>query len=265
MAGNVREWCWNESNENFRFCLGGAYNDPIYKFADAIIFDPFDRSAENGFRCMQPLPNNTVPAAAYKPIITKVRDYAKETPVSEEEFLIYKNTLYSYDKSALNPVVISRDDTYDEWVHETIGFDAAYSNERMNLHLFLPKNASGPYQTIIYFPGSAALFLREFEYNILLEFVVRSGRAVALPIYKGTFERNTGLPTNRPDMSETYRNHVIWWAKDLSRSIDYLEMRKDIQKDKIGYYGLSWGAIMGAIFPAVEERINACVFIDILD
>ncbi|MBN2590295.1 MAG: protein kinase [Sedimentisphaerales bacterium] len=261
MPGNVREWCWNESDNNFRYILGGAFNDPIYKFADAINFDPFDRSAENGFRCMKILPNSTIPANAYASVITKVRDYSKETPIPEEEFLIYKETLYSYDTSDLNPVIIARDDTPDEWVHETIGFDAAYGHERMNLHLFLPKNINPPYQVVFYFPGSSALFLRDFEGCGLPEFIVRSGRAVAYPIYKGTYERNTGLPTNRPDMSETYRNHVIWWSKDLSRSIDYLEQRDDIQHDKIGYYGLSWGAILGAIFPAVEERINMCVFI----
>ncbi|MBN1975292.1 MAG: protein kinase [Sedimentisphaerales bacterium] len=261
MAGNVREWCWNESDNSLRYILGGAFNDPIYKSSDGIRFDTFDRSAENGFRCMKLLPNSTIPASAYAPVITRVRDYSKETPISEEEFLIYKESLYSYDKSKLNPVMIAIDDTPDEWIHETIGFDAAYGHERMNLHLYLPKNTAPPYQLVFYFPGSSALFLRDFEGRGLPEFIVRSGRAVAYPIYKGTYERNTDLPTNRPDMSMRYSNHVIWWAKDLSRSIDYLELRDDIQHDKIGFYGLSWGAILGAILPAVEERINTCILI----
>ncbi|MEJ2647308.1 MAG: bifunctional serine/threonine-protein kinase/formylglycine-generating enzyme family protein [Sedimentisphaerales bacterium] len=261
MPGNVREWCWNEADNNTRYILGGAFNDPVYKFAGAIKFDPLDRSTENGFRCMQILPNSTVPSIAYAPVVTQVRDYSKETPVSEEEFLTYKTMLYSYDESDLNPVVIDRDDTPDEWIHETIGIDAAYGNERMNLHLYLPKNTEPPYQVVFYFPGSSALFLRDFEGRGLPEFIVRSGRAVAYPIYKGTYERTTGLPTNRPDMSRNYRNHVIWWSKDLSRSIDYLELRDDIQHDKIGFYGLSWGAVLGAIFPAVEERISTCVLI----
>ncbi len=87
MPGNVREWCWNEADNNLRYILGGAFNDPIYKFADGIRFDPFDRSAENGFRCMKVLPNSTIPASAYAPVVKQVRDYSKETSISDEEFL----------------------------------------------------------------------------------------------------------------------------------------------------------------------------------
>ena len=55
MAGNVREWCWNDSTrEGQRFILGGGWNDPAYAFAsDAVAQPPFDRSASNGFRCIQ--------------------------------------------------------------------------------------------------------------------------------------------------------------------------------------------------------------------
>ena len=49
------------------------------------------------------------------------------------------------------------------------------------------------------------------------------------------------------------------WAKDLSRSIDYLETRDDIDTERLAYYGLSWGGAMGAIMPAVEERIRCNV------
>ena len=47
--------------------------------------------------------------------------------------------------------------------------------------------------------------------------------------------------------TELYRDHVIYWSKDLGRSIDYLETRPDLDPQKIGYYGLSWGAAMGPI------------------
>lgn len=52
---------------------------------------------------------------------------------------------------------------------------------------------------------------------------------------------------------------MIMWAKDLSLTIDYLETRDDIDADKIAYYGVSWGASMGAIMPSVEKRIKASV------
>jgi eukaryotic-like serine/threonine-protein kinase len=262
MAGNVQEWCWNQAEEDRRYILGGAWNDQLYKFAGATRFDPFDRSLTNGLRCIKNAPGSEILPRAYEPITIKVRDYANETPISDEAFLLYKTSLYNYDDHKnLNPVLLASDETEDYWSHETISFDAAYNNERMVVHLYLPKNTSPPYQVVIYFPGSAAAFVREYSASAPLQFILRSGRAVLYPIYKGTYERSTGLTSTRPDMSESYRNHIIWIAKDLSRSIDYLQTRDDIQHDKIGYFGWSWGAALAAIFPAVEERINACVLI----
>ena len=49
------------------------------------------------------------------------------------------------------------------------------------------------------------------------------------------------------------------WVKDASRALDYVDSRPDLDHDKIGYYGYSWGAVMGAIIPAVEPRIKANV------
>ena len=49
------------------------------------------------------------------------------------------------------------------------------------------------------------------------------------------------------------------WAKDLARSIDYLETRKDIDVGRLAYYGFSWGGRMGSTMPAVEKRIKVNV------
>ena len=81
------------------------------------------------------------------------------------------------------------------------------------------------------------------------------------PLYKGTYERGDGLTRAHPYMTVSYRDHVIAWSKDLGRSIDYLETRPDIDHRKVAYYGVSWGANLGAILPAVEDRIRVCVFL----
>lgn len=49
------------------------------------------------------------------------------------------------------------------------------------------------------------------------------------------------------------------WRKDIGRCLDYLETRKDIQSDKIGYVGISWGGFLGGIYPAIEKRIKVIV------
>ena len=94
------------------------------------------------------------------------------------------------------------------------------------------------------------------------DFIIKSGRAVLFPIYKGTFERGGGpKPIYWPNTSSTYRDNVIFWSKDLSRSIDYLETRQDINPNELAYEGDSWGAAMGALLPAVETRFKALILI----
>ena len=52
MAGNVKEWCWNETGNNKRCLCGGAWSDPSYMFVspDAHFADARPYSA--GFRCV---------------------------------------------------------------------------------------------------------------------------------------------------------------------------------------------------------------------
>ena len=57
-------------------------------------------------------------------------------------------------------------------------------------------------------------------------------------------------------MTAGFRDHMVMWSKDVGRSVDYLESRSDIAKDKIGYIGLSTGATLAPVFLAIEPRIS---------
>jgi dienelactone hydrolase len=151
-----------------------------------------------------------------------------------------------------------------------ITFDAAYGGERIIAHLFLPKNTAPPYQTVIYFPGSASLFQSSsegldsyYEFPVFLSFLVKNGRAVLYPAYKGTFERRDDalVPIHVGEKSHRFTEYLIQLVKDFKRCIDYLETRQDIDSDKLAYYGMSWGGMLGAIITAVEERLKASVLL----
>ena len=93
----------------------------------------------------------------------------------------------------------------EDWRLEKISFDAAYGGERVTAYLFLPKRASPPFQVVVYFPDAAAAHMRSSPkgFPIFLpafDFIIKSGRAVLFPIYKGTFERGGGpKPIYWPD------------------------------------------------------------------
>ena len=50
-------------------------------------------------------------------------------------------------------------------------------------------------------------------------------------------------------------------ARDVRRSIDFLETRSDVDKTRLAFYGLSMGADMGPIVGAVEDRFKTLVLV----
>ena len=269
MSGNVREWCWNETRKG-RAIRGGAWDDNSYMFDSLSQAPPMDRSARNGFRCaLYPDPEK-VPSAAYLMIEPVERlDLRKEKPVTDNVYQVYKEQ-FAYDKSDLKARIESRRESSD-WIQEKITFDAAYGGERVIAYLFLPQNSAPPFQTVIYFPGAESINQRSsknlesyYEFPIFLSFVVKSGRAVLYPVYKGMFERgNETLAALQftGTQSHQFTELVIQQAKDLERCVDYLEARPDIDPEKLAYYGMSGGAEYGPILTAVEQRFKANVWI----
>ncbi len=262
LAGNAREWCSNASSDSGKhYILGGGWNDPTYSYNDGYNQFAMDRSVANGFRCYQELPGDTTTASLTKPLVMAFRDYTKEKPVDDATFAIFLRQ-FSYDKTPLNAKIDSSME-YETWTAEKISFDAAYNHERMEAWIFLPKNSKPPYQPIVFFPGSGDIYARNYDpvrAVFPVDFLVKNGRAVIYPIYKGTWTRHDdGLKSDLQEETIAYKEHVIMWAKDLGRTLDYLETRKDIQADKCGFLGWSWGGFNGGIMPAVEKRFKAIV------
>lgn len=259
MAGNVREWVWNKIRED-RFLLGGGWSDPKYLFSESFALSPFNRSELNGFRLITLLDDTNLELAR-NPVPPRHRNFLVEEPVADEIFEVYRR-FYTYDATPLNAEVIEREDA-EHWTRERIELDAAYGNERLTAFLYIPKGVEPPYETVVYFPGLAAVYRREspaVDDSYLGFFLLRSGRAILLPVVKGTFERGTSW-NGWPDETNFYRELVIHWSKDIGRSLDYLETRSDITLDRLGYFGLSWGAAKGPIMIAIEPRIKAAVLV----
>jgi len=92
----------------------------------------------------------------------------------------------------------------------------------MIAYLFLPKETVPPYQTLVYFPVTNSQDIASiFEY------------------------------------SNTSQN--LYYIIKNGRSIDYLETREDIDTACLGFLGDSWRGWLGAIIPAVEDRIKLTI------
>lgn len=256
MAGNVREWCWNASSPadgSARFIMGGSWREAAYRFPGPDLADPWDRSPHNGFRTAR---YETPPGGALEaPIEQVLPDFTSVQPVTDEVFETYRR-FYSYERTALDPIVEDVDDTPLHWRQERITFNAAYGNERVVVYLLLPKNTEPPYQTIVYFPSGIARQSRSQDEMAselrFVDFLPRIGRALLFLVYKGTFERHIGRPATVPTWT---RDLVISFSRDFSRAIDYLETREDVDRDNLGYF--SFSNPIAPVLSAIDGRIKA--------
>jgi serine/threonine protein kinase/formylglycine-generating enzyme required for sulfatase activity/dienelactone hydrolase len=261
MAGNVKEWCFNEAPDGHRVIAGGGWNEPEYMFQNADKYAPCFRAANFGFRCMKLLADDGVWEQAGRPVryrrLPSVVDEVESC--SDEVFEIYRK-LYDYGEAELQPVVETAEDVSIYTHRESVTFNAAYGNERMIAYLYLPRQGKPPFQTVIYFPGDGAWSVHSISgYGSAetYESHTRSGRAFVFPVLQGTFERN--LPVDQQTRT-TETEKWIMRAKDFRRTIDYLETRpKEFDLSKLAYEGLSRGASWGGILPAIEPRIKVAV------
>ena len=263
MAGNVKEWCWTATGDQ-RFLLGGAWNEPKNMFADYDAKGPFERAPGYGFRLAKYI--RPLPPAVTSPVRVEAlsRDLGKQKPVGDEVFATYRRQ-YAYDRAPLNAVVEATEET-KIWRKHTVVFDAAYGGERMHAYLFLPTNGSSPHQTVVFFPPPDAFQLQSSSDMSLARvgFIIRSGRALLYPVYKGTYERAANPDVRRRSTSDWMelngeRELRTAWSRDLGRAIDYLETRSDIDRARLAFYGMSSGADAGVILTALEPRLKTSV------
>jgi dienelactone hydrolase len=238
-----------------RAALGGSWRQPSYKYRDFDAGEPFDRLPDYGFRCAKY--RDPAPAAVFEPIARPERDGNKETPADDATFRAWTNA-YAYDPLPLNARLEESDDTAEHYRAERVSFRAAYGDERVSAWLFLPKGAVAPFQTVVFYPPSGANFdtsSRPWGDDQTVQFVMRSGRALLLPVYKGTFERIEPLPKG-PNAA---RRQAVERAQDMRRAIDWLQTRKDIDTAKVAFYGISMGCREGTAPVALEPRLRTAV------
>jgi hypothetical protein len=102
-------------------------------------------------------------------------------------------------------------------------------------------------------PDSVEMFVAPF---------IKSGRAVFAVVLKGYMERpfpNNYVPPENSTVE--FRKQVVNWITDLRLGLDYLETRDDLDKQKIGFLGISNGANVGLVLTAIENRYKTLTFI----
>lgn len=265
MAGNVSEWSWNIFGGR-GLTLGGNFLDPAYSASSATPSPRFLRSENIGFRTVRLLnPRDLNPFG--DPIerqAPKPPDFYK--PFTDEEFTLYSRN-FEVGPIELNTKSIYVDKSHPVWNKERIQLEVGYNNEKMDVLIFRPKNARGPLDSVLLYPG--ANYYRTppsidevdpGEYG--LDFVIKSGRTLIWPAYKGSMNRITNMNISFPSTQEhmrMFRQLLSYWTVDTSRTIDYLQTRKELFNNNIFYIGMSYGGLFTPHVLLFEERFKAAV------
>ena len=262
LTGNVREWTATPVGSEF-IILGGSWSDPYYIAGTPdVSAPPEDRSAGNGIRLVITTDDALTAARmrARLPSRTTAPAVVSQPPLSNEVYAAYSR-VFDYDDSELEPVV-ERVDTTRLWIRERVTIDAGYAGGRLPLHLYLPTRSSGPYQTVVYWPGWDGFWLPDPDeyFAKQMDFIIKSGRAVAFPIFSGTFERRVSSKVRVPAFGTAeYRDNTIHTIKELRRTVDYIRTRPDLDTAAIAFYGYSWGGVNGPLALAQEARLRTAI------
>jgi len=266
MAGNVSEWSWNIFGGR-GLTLGGNYSDPAYSASSATPSPRFVRSESIGFRTVRLLnPRDLNPFG--DPInrpAPKPPEFYK--PFTDEEFKLYSRN-FEVGYKDLNAKTLYVDESHSVWTKERIQIDVGYNNEVMDILIFRPKKSFNKVQSVLLYPG--ANYYRTppdiddvspGEYG--LDFIIKSGRALIWPAYKGSMNRitdmNIAFPST-PDHFRLFRQLLSNWTVDTYRTIDYLQSREDFDSDDIFYVGMSYGGLFTPHVLLFEKRFKAAIF-----
>jgi len=257
MLGNAREWCFNGASDDRRALIGGAWDDAAYMIESSVSIPhalaPMDRSSRNGIRLAATNDESRLISLARGPVVEPEPTVIPD-PVSDEVFAAQLSN-FDYDHSALNSR-IEETVEFRYWYRQRVTIDTSDGSDRVPIYVYLPKRESSRHPAVMYWPGAASYVFDSLDASkFQLDFLVRSGRAVVLPVLDGMYGRRAA---NRPDWgTQSGRDLAIEQVREFRRVIDYLETRPDIESGNLGYAGFSWGGRLGALVMAVEDRLVA--------
>jgi len=255
MLGNVREWCANAVGD-FKSTLGGGWDDAAYMVEPSISnpgeLPAFDRSQANGVRLAR-LNDERSASAAMLERIEPLHHRELVEAASDEAFAaILRN--YEYSTAPMNASV-DESTLIRGFIRHRISFDIDEGGDRMHLYLYLPDEGDARRPVMYYMASAHAFYLTSIEeFRLHLDFMLKRGWAVVVPVLDHMFERGTGIPSAPTGIE--YRDQFVRWMREIRRSLDYLEARADLDMDTLAYYGFSWGGRLGAAALAIEPRFE---------
>lgn len=194
-------------------------------------------------------------------------DWEAKRPVYRKQLLEMLGLEPFPDKTPLNPVITGTVE-HEQFIVEKIHYQSM-PGLYVTANLYLPRALDGPAPTILYVCGHGAVKKDGISY----------GNKVSYQHHAAWFARHgyVCLIIDTLQLGEiegihhgTYSYKMWWWnsrgytpagveAWNCIRSLDYLQMRQEVDADRIGVTGRSGGGAYSWWIAAIDDRIKAAV------
>ena len=176
---------------------------------------------------------------------------------SKKEFSVYKYYNYDQDLPLKDSVKLVKDTTGYELYYVTF---RSVHNQKVTALLTVPKTSAEPLPVIILMHGAGDRKTVDYI-ETGNDYFLKSGYAVLRLDIANHGDRFVD------DYDFSFTDGYRYWTRDiviqtvfdLRRAIDFIQTRKELDADRIGYYGISLGGIIGTIFCGVEPRVKVPV------
>lgn len=150
--------------------------------------------------------------------------------------------------------IVTQADDHAQFRIEFVGI----KDDRVPAYLYVPKRKDGDKKVlpaILLQYGSGGNKKTDYIVAIGKQFVSRGYVVLTIDSPNQGERRNKDNKTASLTMMSA--EQVMHYCGDYCRAVDYLESRKDVDKNRLGYVGISWGAITGITYVAYDPRIKA--------
>ena len=256
MAGNVKEWCSNATEDGARYILGGATDDPPYMYGHIVFEEPFTRNANHGFRCAR---YAEPPGEELLSAVSPASGFGSSSPVADELFETYIN-LYDFDRVDVKAKVETVDESSPHWRKERVSYEAAYGDERIPALVFLPRNAEPPFSDRRVVPGNRRLRValkREPGLHLPLRLHSSKRASPRLPYLPGDVRALRAFLAGVLEAAGRDRPLVQGARAHVGILGDSRRCRQ--RKDRLLRF--SSGASFGPLFTAIHPRFKASVLL----
>lgn len=176
---------------------------------------------------------------------------------SKQEFSIYKYYNYDQDLPLKDSVNLLKDTTV--YALYSVTFRSVH-NQTVTALLSVPKTSENPHPVIILMHGLGDRKTVDYV-ETGNDYFLKSGYAVLrLDVAKHG-------KRYEDDYDFSFTGEYRYWSReiiiqtvfDLRRAVDFIQTRKELDAERIGYFGISLGGIIGTVFSGVEPRVKVPV------